>query len=141
MDDDYDNYVPQISTLQQDWQNSSGTGLDGPGGGGGQGGPGNAFLFEGMGQSAGSGGQFQQQRPFPGMGMSGGQQPQSAGAFAGADYGAGGIQVSELFALESNQFYRIEFIYIRMLFSPLNWERTKVLYRKYVQNIDEFDIK
>lgn len=87
MDDDYDNYVPQISTM--DWQNLGG-------GEGGQlsaaGQDGQPFLYEGsagqpMGQQMGGGGQQYQQSgqrgSFPGMSIpSGSQQGQPFSDYA-----------------------------------------------------------
>jgi hypothetical protein len=92
MDDDYDNYVPQISTM--DWQNlGGGGGQDGNNGGQGASGAGMAggsssFMYESTGQSIGPTG-AQYQRPFPGMGMPPGTQQM----YSGGDYvGGGGVQ-------------------------------------------------
>ena len=94
MDDDYDNYVPQISTM--DWQNLGGTaGSGGQEANSGASGGGNAaFLYDGGVGAQSSGGQYQQQqqRGFPGMTMQG-TQPQQFGG-GGVEYGGmGGTQV------------------------------------------------
>jgi hypothetical protein len=106
MDDDNDNYVPQISTM--DWQNlGAGGGQDGKNGNGqgtnaGMAGGSSSFMYASAGQLIlPTGAQYQ--LPYPGMGMPTGTQQM----YSGGDYvGGGGVQQVKAINTKINMAHR-----------------------------------